>query len=233
MRAVRRRPEDHLKERQHVQMTRPAGFVEGIEEVRRMRGNAERDVPQPDRPAHIKRLVAKENTERRLGVIRGHKPPCHRRDAQEHRNDQQPGHPPPVVRIESRYGVAMNHPHRCREPYRRRRQRVHSAHEDRHHRRGDPRLHATSSENHESYCPAIAGSANRYDASLAAAAIEARRRSSVSTASSACATAAGVCSATMTPSTLSRTISSGPGELVTTTGTPHAIASTSTLPKPS
>src|SRR5437764_12000358 len=100
----------------------------------------------------------------------------------------------------------MQYPHRDAEPDSRRRQRVGHANRNPGERRDDPGPHATSSENHESYWPAIAGSANLLDASFAAAAMDARRRSSVRTASSASATAAAVCSGTITPSMLSRTI---------------------------
>src|SRR5439155_12273252 len=141
--------------------------------------------------------------------------------------------PAALVHLETGCRVPMQRPHRDAEPDRCRRERVDHANREAGEGRRYPARHATSSENHESYCPAIAGSANLADASFAAAAIDARRRSSVSTASSAWATADAVCSGTMTPSILSRTISSGPGELVTTTGTPQAIASTRTFPKPS
>ena len=56
---------------------------------------------------------------------------------------------------------------------------------------------------------------------------------SVSTRSSAAATAAGSWRSTRNPSSPTLTISRVPAVLVATTGTPHAIASTRTLPKPS
>src|ERR1043166_7726129 len=214
-------------------MSRPSRLVEGVDEIRTVNRHAERHVAQPDRASNVELLVAKENAKRRLRMIRRDEQHDDGADAKHDRCDKKRIHPPLFVRVQSGGGVPPECPHRETETNGQRRQREGYADHDADNGRGDPALHATSSENHVSYCPAMAGSANRADASFAAAAMFCRRRSSVRIASSAFATAAGVCSGTITPSTLSRMTSSGPGELVTTTGTPHAIASISTLPNPS
>ena len=67
MRAVGRGPNEHLDERQHVQVAGRAVFVEGVDQVRAVDGNTERDIP-----SQIDRLMKYSSSPKKLpnGICR-------------------------------------------------------------------------------------------------------------------------------------------------------------------
>ena len=118
--AVRRGPDEHLHERQHVQIARRAVFVERVDQIGAVNRNAERDVAQPDRSLDEVFLVAEETAERHLRVVgqTGTSRPT-AASRSDDRGDQEREQPAALVAVEAPHAQ-----HRTSEPSRRANQTV-------------------------------------------------------------------------------------------------------------
>src|SRR5262245_19985295 len=180
-------------------------------------------------------------TERHPGVVGDQEQRGDGGDPSDNGDDDDRCDPAPFVPVRSVSCAADDQHHRDEEPDRQRREHVGDAEQHTDDERPAPSgceryrrdAHAITSPSTRPYSAAIAGNANRCAAWRAAAAMRFLAAPSVSSRSSAVASCTGSCRSTSSPLTPSATMSRVPGELVATTGTPHAIASISTLPNPS
>ena len=234
MEPVGRRSDQHLNQGEEIQIARPAVGLERVLEIQGVDRNTERHVAQPQRPLEEILLVPEKGPERHLRVIGHHKQAGHHQDAQRDRGDHHQGHPAPLAgsrpRVPKRTTGTMpiaNQTVIGDSAYTATIAATASVH-----RKGVPITRAPPSARDRRRAPPTRCDTARRDA--------APRRTDAAASSDRTAPrrarrprAAGSCRSTSSPSAPELTMSRVPGDAVATIGTPHAIASTSTLPNPS
>jgi hypothetical protein len=126
MRSVGCGTNEHLHERQHVQITGGAVFVEGVNQVRAVDRNTEGHIAEPDRSLDEIFLVAEKAAKRHLRVIGQKEQATDGDQAQDDRGDQHRENPTAFITVDPSHGIPHEDPHGDGKPDRQRRERVHN-----------------------------------------------------------------------------------------------------------